>query len=264
MLSRPTVARWYLALCELRRKSWSVQTAVFDGIALGLFDRPLLHAIDELKYDAAARYFEEDYNRSGLTLWELQALERSFPRHGRLLLLAAGAGRELLALTRLGYEVDASEPHPGLVRRANELLAADGSTARVQAAPRDALPEDAIGPYDGLIIGWGAFSLIQGRDRRIALLRALRDRARPGAPLLLSFLCRPRGSRRFKLTATIGNALRRVRIRAEPVELGDGLSYEFMHHFTREEIEQDLRSAGFEPVFYSPRPYGHAVGTASA
>ena len=43
------------------------------------------------------------------------------------MVVGGGGGREVLALRRLGYEVDGFECDPGLVACANELLAAGRS-----------------------------------------------------------------------------------------------------------------------------------------
>jgi hypothetical protein len=46
------------------------------------------------------------------------------------------------------------------------------------------------------------------------------------------------------------------------VERGDVLTTRFDHHFTREEIQHELASAGFELVTFSPGSYGSAGGRA--
>ena len=49
---------------------------------------------------------------------------------------------------------------------------------------------------------------------------------------------------------------------AGTVELGDTVSGSFDHHFSREEIEAELKAAGFRTVHTADTPYGHAVGLA--
>src|SRR5690606_35718228 len=87
--------------------------------------------------------------------------------------------------------------------------------------------------------------LIPGRQARLALLRGLRPRLAPGAPVLLSFFTRTGDSGRLRSVARIAAALRRLR-GAEPVALGDDLAPNFVHRFSVEEIREELREAGFE------------------
>jgi hypothetical protein len=87
----------------------------------------------------------------------------------------------------------------------------------------------------------------------------MRAQAREGAPILVSFYDRAGGERRFQLTAAIGNALRWA-LRRERLDVGDDLAPNYVHYFTREQIAGELHEAGFDPVFYGNREYGHAVG----
>jgi hypothetical protein len=138
----------------------------------------------------------------------------------------------------------------------------------VEAAPRDSCPAGER-RYGGAIVGWGAYTLIQGRARRVGFLPALRERTLPGAPLLLSFFPRsnqadsggPSDEWRFRHTAAVANTLRRATLR-EPVELGDYLEPNYVHYFTEEEIRRELEEAGFRLIEYEARPYGHAVARA--
>lgn len=235
--------------------------ALFDGICLGLLDRHTLHSLDEYCYKSWGEYHDETYNRSGLTNWEQNAIETYFQNARRLLVAGAGGGREILALCKLGYEVDGFECHPELAAFANTLLKEEGVQGKVTVVPRDECI-DTVACYDGLIVGWGAYMLIQGRKRRIAFLNKLRHRVKPQAPLLISFFHRTQGQRRFRVIAVVGTALRYLLLR-NPIEVGDSLAPNYVHHFTEEEIDQELREAGFRRVFYDTQYYGHAVGIAS-
>jgi hypothetical protein len=80
---------------------------------------------------------------------------------------------------------------------------------------------------------------------------------------LISFFPREVSSRYENLnywTARISRVL--LRGRKEESELGDHVGWCFTHTFTREEVETELRAAGFRPVFYSEIGEGHAVGIA--
>ncbi|HEU4455376.1 MAG TPA: class I SAM-dependent methyltransferase [Longimicrobium sp.] len=240
---------------------------VVVGVRLGLMTREQLHALDERYYSGGkggehVDYSGDAHNLSGLFDWEQPVIERFFAPGGRLLVMGAGGGREVVALARMGYRVDGCEPHPGLVDYATRLLEREGVDATMSVVPRDTVPR-AETRYDGIVVGWGTYMLVQGRARRIALLRELRALAVPGAPVLLSFFYRDAGSPfRHDLIARLGSALRRRR-GLEPVEEGDALAPNFIHLFTEEEVRAELREGGWEPVLYDTFGTGHAVGIAA-
>jgi SAM-dependent methyltransferase len=241
--------------------------SVVTGVRLGLMTREQLHALDEKYYSGGKKgehidYAADRHNLSGLAEWERRAVDRFFAPGGRLLVMGAGGGREVLALARMGYRVDGCEPHPGLVDYARHLLAREGVDATMTVVPRDTVPRVET-RYDGILVGWGAYMLIQGRARRIALLRDLRALAAPGAPVILSFFYRDGGSPfRHRLIARLGSALRRRR-GLEPVEEGDALAPNFIHLFNEVEVRAELAEGGWEPVLYDTFGTGHAVGRAT-
>ena len=246
-------------------RAFAAARAFGAGIWLGLLSRRRLHEIDALYYDGAfggsaggIDYASRDHNTRGLFAWERAAIDRSFAGRRRLLLLGAGGGREVIALRRLGFHVDAFDCNPRLAAAGSRIIANEASGAPIAIVERDACPTGDV-DYDGLIVGWGAYMLIAGRDRRIALLRAMRSRAHPGSPLLISFFEREPITRSERLTAAIANTIRALSLRPR-IDLGDTLAPNFLHYFTRAQIQAELDEAGFDLHRYSTAGYGHAVG----
>jgi SAM-dependent methyltransferase len=235
-------AAWFRAGALLR--------AVHEGAWLGLLRRADLHEVDEHFYHGNAIYQGEAHNLRGLMPWEETALQE-FGAGGRLLVLGAGGGREVLALSRRGYEVVGYECNEGLADFAARFLPAQGCDARIHHLPRDAAPPAAGGPFDGIILGWGAYTLMAGRAHRTDLLRRLRPLAKPGGLLLVSFYTRYDATSRFRVAAAVANGIRTVLLR-ERAELGDALSPNFVHYFTAQEIAAELREAGWEPRRFNP------------
>lgn len=237
--------------------------AALHGLWLGVLSHDQLAEIDEAYYSAHRDYLDEGPARSGLKRWEHAALAAHFPTRGTLAVLGAGSGREVLALIERGFAVHGFECNPRLVDVGNRLLAKDGVDQRLLLAPRDGWPEDT-GPYDGIIVGWGAYMHIKGRARRVDFLRQARRRLPAGCPLLVSFLYRSKDSQYFRFSARLGDALAAV-TRAEHVELGDALLPMYVHYFTREQIEAELREGGFDMVAFDlteSAGYALAVGVA--
>lgn len=248
--------RSYRALTAFSR----ILSAAYVGFWLGILTRAQVLAIGERYYSQERAYWTDEYNKDGLSVWEKRVLERDFSACRRVLVAAAGGGREVLALRKLGHEAHGFEAHPGLVRVANGVLEREGLVPDIQQAPWDHCP-DIDETFDGIIVGWGAYMHIRQRDRRITFLRELRERVAPGAPILLSFYSIPKDSRYFRAVARIGNFLARV-LRRDPVQVGDCLTPNYTHFFTRERLESELVAGGFEPVSFEHLEYGHAVGRA--
>jgi protein-L-isoaspartate O-methyltransferase len=231
------------------------------GFWLGVLNKEDFFWIDQYYFNISKMgkmYHDEAYNKRGLFQWEKEIIERYFGNQKNLLLIGAGGGREVIALSRMGFSVDGFEYNQCLVSVANQLLESENLSVRVFTSPKDRGPE-SVKQYDGIIVGWGAYTHIQNRTLRISLLKQLRCQAKLNAPMLISFLVRSRDDRRFKLITKIGNVLRKI-FNRELLETGDDLIPDFVHFFTREEVASELEEAGFKLEYYSSIDYGHAVG----
>lgn len=263
--SRRAALYWRAALARSRARLFG--DAVFDGVALGLLNRVDLADVDARFYAAAREhvggasraYTDEQYIRSGLWDWEERALDKHFTGADRILVTSAGSGREVLGLLERGFDPSGFEPNPGLVEVGSRVLASAGYPGRLIGCARDEFPASA-GDADGLLFGWASYMLIQGRTQRIAFLRSARERVPRGAPLLLSYFLRP-VTRYFGIVRSIAAPFRMVQ-RSEPVELGDALTPNFVHHFTSAELDGELRGGGFRAVAFETDPYAHAVALA--
>ena len=256
----PPSVRLYFRSGQWLDKFPTLVKAIWVGIWLGILDRKSLHAIDQYCYQMWAEYRTSEHNLRGLNNWEHLILDKYFPSHSRLLLAGAGGGREVIALSKMGYHVDGFECHAGLCKFANELIEKEQLAAHVALVARDECPV-SNDVYDGLIVGWGAYMLIQGRDRRIAFLQKMRANVSIDAPILISFYARNLTQRRFRVIMATGNILRRL-LNRPLLELGDGLAPNFVHYFSREEVSAELKEAGFTLTYFDDAEYGHAVGFA--
>ena len=205
-------------------------------------------AIDEALYSLRTNYRSAEHNRQGLAGWEREAVKAYFTAGSRIMVLGVGGGREVIALRRLGFDAFGWESHPELVTAAAELLAEEGHAGVIHHVARDAVPAGTEA-YDGIVLGWGMYMLVHGRPRRVELLRAARERLAPGGPLLLSFFARGGDDPRAIRVHRVARILRRM-LGREPVQLGDDMLPNVVHRFTRDEIEGELREAGFHLLRY--------------
>ncbi|MDB4947682.1 MAG: hypothetical protein JWM27_331 [Gemmatimonadetes bacterium] len=261
----PLPVRAYDLLRRVHRRLGAPAPAAFTGFWLGALSHASLHALDELMYRGPGSYRDDAHNLGGLFAWEKEALAGWFRGRERLLLVGAGGGRETVALARMGFGVDSYECNPALVEYAAGLLARAGVAAEIRPIPRDRAPAEG-GPYDGAVVGWSAYMLIAGRERRVHFLRGLRERMMDGAPLLLSFWTREESAPGPHRVARIANRVRRV-LGRPPVDVGDDLVPNYLHHFTAAEVADEMRAGGFGMqrfVPYGPggRDSGWAVGRA--
>ena len=230
-----------------------------QALGLGLLDAEELVRLTVQRFEASS-YRDPAYNAgSGLWLWEREALRRFFPPAGRILVGAAGSGREMIALHRAGYAVQGFECAHSLVESGQGVLRDVGCPGELIWAAAGTVPA-MPGQFDGAIMGWSGYMYIPRRAQRVTLLRGFRDLLVPGGPLLVSFETRELCERRMHWSARGANWIRRIR-GAEPVAVGDRLDLGFKHWFNREDIAGEMAEAGLKMEWYSFDGYGWAIGT---
>jgi hypothetical protein len=265
VLGPPLLA--YAKLDQRMARALGAAARLIEGFVLTALDSAELSDLTISIYDRASRRVE------GSFAWEQPWFERALPRApARVLVAAAGDGREALALRVLGYDVDAFEP-----ARSSSLAAAVGSGLALQgdfadlvrACQGDGGPLEPLAArrYDAILLGWGSLSHVpEARDRR-ALFAACHALC-PQGPILASFFGSSDGHRERKSRARdwgtkLGCVVRTLR-RAEPVvaDVDDAfwLHAGVIHLFDREELEALGRSVG-RKVDIEWAPYAHATWT---
>lgn len=234
---------------------------IHRGIWLGLLDRPALQNATEVYYVTSTKYRDHAYQLSGFFPWEARALSRFFGDCRSFLVAAAGGGREVIALAKRNVHVDAFECSEELIQVSCRLFIVQKINSSIIIAQPDQVPP-SLGVYDGIIVGWGAYMHIGGRNNRVRFLQQLRLHTNPGSPILLSFLTRVQSATYHKYVLAIARTVRRLRRSTESVELGDDLDPTFVHRFVQAEIADELAEGGFQLIHFSDQPYGHAVAQA--
>ena len=153
--------RWYSRLSR-------AIGAALSGFWLGILDSDHLAMKTAAACDRGETSGNDHHNLSGLFAWEQQVVNQHFPIGARVLVPSAGAGREVLALYDLGYEVIGFDPSPALVETGQRLLADTGSRAQLLLSPPDEIPDNLDGDFQAVLVGWGgihAHSRSGGPDR---------------------------------------------------------------------------------------------------
>ena len=251
-----------IAACTVLKAADIGIRSMVTGFWLAMLTPRMIERLDHWYYSRGFQmYLDPGYNRSGWFDWEKPVIDTYFAGLRKVLIAAgAGAGREMLALNRMGVGTVGYEHNAALRELGNRLLLEDGWQPKLRAAPSSGMPEDDD-VYDGVIIGWASYSLMPGRATRVSFLKSVRRRCREGAPLLVSYLDRTGDRTFYRLSTAVANSIRRV-LRRTALELGDTLSASYAHYFAEEEIHAELAEAGFLPVSSARVPYACVVATA--
>jgi len=213
-----------------------------QGLTEGFFSRALTTTEQtRLSGSLYDRFARPDDQSDGLQQWERRWFERDLPEApARVLVPAAGAGRECLALLDAGYEVDAFDPSPKAVRRAQSSFAGRARIAQASYSDLGGSKLSFLHPsYDAVLLGWGSLSHVIGPDERSTLFRAV-DRLAGNGVVLASFYLagsKPRQvGRAVRVGAALGNIVgERRATNPEPVEFTHWGG--FIRAFAPEEIE---------------------------
>ncbi len=246
-------------LIRLPHRLRSALVAATEAAVLGTFDAARLDLLTANSYSRSS-YAEPEFLASGLQPWEEETLAQYFPPKGRWLVTSAGGGRQVLALLAQGVEVTATECEPGL---AAALMGVTSGRADVLRLPPDELPP---GRFEAAVLGWGSYSHLTTRARRIGLLRRLCQQLVPGGPVLVSYLARASRppTRRGRAVLAAATTLARI-TGVEPPELGASVETgKFIRRFAPGEVPAELEAAGWSVRLESTMGYAHTVGVAPA
>jgi hypothetical protein len=242
---------------------------LFEGFWLGLLPDSVIDLVSERSYGEGAEYTGPSYLDAGFHFWEEIAVRRFFPGGGKVLVAAAGGGREVIALARAGFVSAGFECSHSMVSAGQRALAERGLDNRLEWAPPCQLPENMLrgefALYDAAIVGWNGYTYISPRRRRIAFLRDLRVHLAPDSPVLVSGAIRGMNSGVAVWTPRVANAVRMLTFRRPEFGTGAGFPGRPRHKFSRSELEAELVEAGFSPLaFWKWGPFGAAVARSTS
>lgn len=272
------VPLWVKALLAFDRATNrldSLRDGVRDELLLAWIRHEDRAGLTAAVYAEQATYLPGGHRfKSGLFPWERRAFDLPiFPRSGRVLIGAAGAGRELVALEERGFSVVAFDPCAPFADAARDVADPLKSTVlHASYADLVAATEGRGGPlasaiegppFDAVVLGWGSLSHVLPSTERTALLRAVRAIA-PDAPVLTSFAIEGDSSAPPESKGRIRDTLRRVfgALHAPGVsEAGDHffLNGGFFAYLGRDEIVRLAWAAGYEVAHYDDTSYPHAI-----
>jgi hypothetical protein len=187
----------------------------------------------------------------------------------RILLGAAGTGRELVTLTERGYEVVAFDPCAEFVEAARTVapnsqitVASYADVVRAASTGEGPLAFLRSGPqFDAIMFGWGSLSHVLPHAERVALFSALRKLA-PNAPVFVSFLFRPESAdfNRGRARKAFKRLFQRLGAPTTS-EKGDHFSpyIGFFSALGKDDIDSLAAETGYDIVFFDAGADAYAV-----
>ena len=255
---------WYKFVAKLSHLSFRFLKRLTDfldafssGFWLGVMSEKSLDYSGELSHNRNKTYTDDKYNQSGLFEWEKPIINKHFSNAKTILLIAAGGGRETLALSKMGFEVDAYECNTSLIEFGNAFLQKNNVNNKIKYLPKNSVPVE-VKKYDGIIVGWGAYSLMNGSKKRLSFLEGLYPFLHENTPLMISFLWMRERGRRDRIIKNVSNFFRLFGKR-DKTEPGDRLEPDFIHFFTEEEIKNEIAQSKYRIIDYSTADYGCLV-----
>jgi hypothetical protein len=271
----PIWVRAFLAADRAALKLDLLRDGVRDELFLAFVPEADRAALTAALYSDQSAYLPGGSRfRRGLFGWEKKVFDSPiFPKSGRVLVGAAGAGREVMALVERGFSVFAFDPCKPFVDAARTVAPPDKVTF-VHASYRD-LVDAAAGrggpladlcqnaPFDAVVLGWGSLSHVMPASERLALLRAVHAVA-PRGPVLASFsLDEDRVDSRPGKGRVRGTLRRVFSALGAPGTSEDGdhfyANIGFFANLRNDDIVQLAWDSGYEVALFEESPYAHAV-----
>jgi 2-polyprenyl-3-methyl-5-hydroxy-6-metoxy-1,4-benzoquinol methylase len=253
------IAKLSYSSLQFLKRLYNFFDAVLSGFWLGVLSEKSLDFYVELHYNRSRKYTDDIYNLSGLLGWEKERIEKYFSNAKSILLIAAGGGRETAALSRMGFEVDSYECNTNLIEYGNLFLQKNSIDSGIKYLPENSVPVE-IKKYDGIIIGWAAYSHVQGNKKRISFLTKLYPFLNKESPLMISFLTKEEKGTQDKIVKNVSNFFRFFSGK-DKTESGDRLMSYFVHFFNEKEIQSELAQSKFRVIDYYDIEYGCAIAT---
>ena len=172
------------------------------------------------------------------------------PAGAEILVLGAGGGLELKAFAEAqpSWRFVGVDPSAEMLALANRVLRPHEPRVQLQLGYVDDAP---AGPFDGAVCLLVLHFL--SRDERLHVLRQLRRRMRPGAPLVLAHHGRPAGGEAVRWLSLSAAFADRSGAAAASSAASGALMAERLHVLSDQEEQDLLRETGFAEValFYA-------------
>ena len=236
------------------RLLWSLAHAFQRGGHACIYGAAGLLRKDDFR--TASRLVWRDYGTSleemdgGLEVWERRLYDGVLKPSDRILLVGCGAGRDLLALREMGYEVTGLDPTPELVEQARRNLAQRGVTALIRQGFIET--SDLEETYDVVVLAGNCYSFLLTSASRIATLARIKAHLAPQGRVVIVYT----GTHRPPFAIHVARVTSRLAGADWRPEPGDAFArhpatrrlLRYEHLFTPGEVERECAKAGLRVV----------------
>jgi hypothetical protein len=218
------------------------------------------HQFNDRVYTRITLY-TSDHHNSTLFDWERRVIDNYFPHPpARILIGAAGGGREMLYLSKMGYDVAGFEPIVSLVNNIQRIIDKNKLLCSLCAGYEEltnGIPIiESNAPFQAIILGWTSLAHVGEEPIRKKLFQKLRQLC-PAGPVLVSWT---------NTYDTINYKRKMLRsllmhLGAQRQSIADYYnSYSgFLHPFTVNEIEALAKEGGYSIAMLSRQSHPYAV-----
>ncbi|MFO7866210.1 MAG: class I SAM-dependent methyltransferase [Candidatus Aminicenantes bacterium] len=196
-----------------------------------------------------AAWVKPDFVDAGLNQEEKALLKKLPLTHGRLLLLGVGGGREAIPLIQMGFDVTGVDFIPEMLVKAKKNAVRHGVEMKgiVQEISCLDVPESS---YGAAWMSAAMYSSVPTKQRRIAMLKRIRQALRPGGYFLCQYYWGADNFNSLKAEKA-GKVLAWLTLGNISYEPGDMLWHdiEFIHSFSsKEDLQNEFASGGFDII----------------
>ena len=190
--------------------------------------------------------------RVGFIWWERTVADQYVKPGDRILVIGCGSGRDVVSFLERGCVVTGIDPAERALIRARDYLNKHGGDAALEWGFFEDWNREQL--FDVLWFSWFVYGYVLDSKRRIQMLKQAARNVSPNGCVVISYPTDPPHSR----AAAIARFIQRLWRNDWTLEEGDVigrvagtslLTYE--HRFTRAQIEQETRAAGFHPVLFA-------------
>ncbi len=235
--------------------------ALFRHAGTGLLTRDELEAECTQYWGRFGRAIDDQ--AAHLEDWEEQFYGAHLRPQERVLIVGAGSGRELLALSARGFRVDGVEPNQACAERARRAIADRAVAADLVVDRAETMTLSKT--YDVVVFSWFCLSYILRKQARASALERSCRQLTDGGRILVSYVVAQNS--RSPIVNRVTNLVARANRSGWQLGPGDHVSATehglalVEHRFSTGELEAEAKQAGLCITFQEERKIGLAVLT---
>lgn len=250
-----SIQRFINLLFKLTKRIWKFiyqLDLINEAFWLAVLSKKSLETLLQKHYESGKRYTNNENTLKGLFTWEKEIANKFTPPQSRIIIIAAGGGREAFALAQRSCIVEAYETDKKMVSYAQSVFKDKNLPVTFSQHEINTIPS---GTCDVFWFGWGVYTHFIGQENRVQLLVEASLRIEENGYIIISYWRETRSIERINKIQSITQKLKRRK-----VERGESFrNCMWGKYYTREQIINEATLAQLKVIYISDYEYGHAV-----